>query len=71
MSQTDRKQLERMRRAVAALPERTGAVYRFHLFEGLDYPAIAERLGIECGEVERHIAEAIVAIERALREPGL
>ena len=68
MTQPDHIQLERMRRAIAALPEPTRTVYRLHLCDGLDYPAIAARLGIDCGEVEHCIAAAIVAIDRALRE---
>lgn len=70
MTGPDRVQLERMRRAIAALPKSVRAAYRLHLLDGLDYAAIAALLGIDCGEVEHCIVEAIVAIDRALREPG-
>lgn len=69
MPNPDRAQLERMRRAIAALPEPTGTVYRLHLLEGLDYLTIAERLGIEIARVEDCVAEAIVFIDRELRRP--
>jgi DNA-directed RNA polymerase specialized sigma24 family protein len=58
---------ERMRKAIARLPPRMQAVYRRHLFEGLDYPAIAAELGIDVREVERMIAQSIVLIDRRLR----
>ena len=67
MPKPSRAQLERMRRAIAALPEPTAQVYRLHLLDGLAYPAIAERLGIDAAEVEHRIAEAIVLIDRDLR----
>ena len=67
MPNQDPVQLERMRRAIAALPEPIGAAYRLHLFGGLDYPAIARMLGVDALEVERRIAEAIVLIDRDLR----
>lgn len=69
MSKLDRNELARMRRAIGALPEPIGAVYRLHLFDGLDYPAIALKVGIDAAEVERRIAEAIIAIDHALRAP--
>lgn len=67
MPTPDPAQLERMRRAIAALPDEIGGAYRLHLFDGLDYPAIASRLGLDAREVERRIAEAIVLIDRDLR----
>ena len=67
MPDPSRAQLDRMRRAIGALPEPTGEVYRLHLFAGLDYPAIAEQLRLDTAEVEHRIAEAIVLIDRDLR----
>jgi len=60
---------ERMREAAAALPRTLRAVFRLHAVEGLDYAAIAERLGIDVAEVERSLAEAIVRIDAQLRRP--
>ncbi len=59
--------LEPMRRAIAALPEPIGRVYRLHL-RGLDYCAIAAQLELDCGEAERRVADAIILIDRHLRE---
>ena len=58
--------LEAMRRAVAALPQRERSVFWLCAVDGLDYPAIAERLGISLAEVERLIAAALLAIDRHL-----
>ncbi|PTS90580.1 hypothetical protein DBR17_01270 [Sphingomonas sp. HMWF008] len=65
MSQ-DQVSLEVMRRAVAALPERERAVFWLCAVEGLDYRAIAERLGISLAEVERLLAAALLVIDRHL-----
>ena len=67
MTKPDRSQLEAMRLAIAALPGQTRDIYRLHLVDGLGYKAIAGQLGIDSAEVERHIAEAIVLIDRELR----
>ena len=72
MPDPDQQQLDILRRAIAALPEPTGTAYRLHLFDGLGYGAIAGRLGLEVAEVEACIAEAILLIDRDLRNsrPG-
>jgi RNA polymerase sigma-70 factor (ECF subfamily) len=70
MPHRNRTQLERMERAIAALPEPTRTVYRLHLFAGLDYLEIGAALGLSSAAVERHVAEAIVLIDRALRRSG-
>jgi DNA-directed RNA polymerase specialized sigma24 family protein len=44
-------------------------VYRLHLFDGLDYEAIAAALDTSVREVERLIARSIVLIDQALRAP--
>lgn len=72
MPEYARWQRERMRRAIAGLPSPTRAIYRLHLFSGFDYAAISALMNLPIDEVERQIALAIVAIERALRkdDPG-
>lgn len=67
MSQ-DQVGLEAMRRAVAALPERERSVFWLCAVDGLDYPAIAARLGISLAEVERLLAAALLAIDRHLED---
>ncbi|MFS2108068.1 RNA polymerase sigma factor [Sphingomonas sp. Sphisp140] len=55
-----------MRAAVAALPELERSVFRLCAVDGLDYPAIAERLGIDIEQVERLLVAALIAIDRHL-----
>ncbi|MBB5986621.1 RNA polymerase sigma factor [Sphingobium lignivorans] len=57
---------DRIRAAVAALPEPMRSVFRLHSADGLDYPTIGIRLGISLCEVERQLGAAIVQIGRTL-----
>lgn len=59
---------ERYRHAVAALPERMRDVFVLHRVEELSYRQIAERCGISIRTVEKHMAEAIVRLDRELGE---
>lgn len=56
------------RASVDALPKRTREVFLLHRLDGLAYKDIAALLGISIRTVEWHVAEAIVRIERDLRE---
>lgn len=67
MSIPDRHRLERLRQALASLPEPLAQVYRRHAVEGEDYASIAEAIGISVATVERSFAEAIVLLDQALR----
>lgn len=58
-----------MREMLAALRElepQERAVFQLCAVDGLDYPEIAERLGIGPAEVERLVASALLAIDRHL-----
>jgi RNA polymerase sigma-70 factor (ECF subfamily) len=59
-----------MRAAIAALPEPTRTIYLAHLVKGLDYRTIGALEGISVREVERHIADAILLVDRHLRAVG-
>jgi DNA-directed RNA polymerase specialized sigma24 family protein len=61
---------QRMRDSIAALPELTQRVYLAHLLRDDDYPTIGAREGLGVRDVERHIADAIVFIDRFLRATG-
>ena len=50
------KQVERL---IANLPERQKQVYLLHREDGLNYPEIAEKLGISKNTVENHMAKAL------------
>lgn len=58
---------QRMRDAIDALPEPTRTIYLAHLLDGDDYAAIGVREGLSVRDVERHIADAIILIDRYLR----
>jgi RNA polymerase sigma-70 factor (ECF subfamily) len=57
---------ERIEQALLAMPARTRTIFLLHRLDGLTYAAIAERCGIGVNEVERHIAEAMLQLDRAL-----
>ena len=67
MTNFSQAQHQRMRAAIAALPEPTRAIYLAHLLHDLDYRTIGAFEGLSVREVERHIADAIVLIDRHLR----
>lgn len=53
-------EIARLRAAIVAMPEPRRAVYVLCARDGLDYNAIAGRLGLAVPEVERLLAEALV-----------
>ena len=55
-------------RAVTALPEAQRAVFQLCAVEGLGYPEVGARLGISTAEVEHLLGEAIVTVDRSLRD---
>ena len=55
--------------AVAALPEMTRTVLLAHQRDEQDFGAIAATLGITTREVEQHIADALLALGRAVNRP--
>ena len=64
----DPADLQRMRDAIAALPEPTRTIYLAHLRDDLDYRAIAAREALSLREVEHQIARALMLIDRFLRD---
>jgi len=58
--------LRRIEETVTAMDPVTREVFLLHRVEAWSYPRIAHVLGIDVAEVERHIADAIVAIDRGL-----
>jgi len=58
--------LERIEATVATMDPVTREVFLLHRVDGWPYPRIAHALGIDVAEVERHVAEAIIAIDRGL-----
>lgn len=66
--------MRRLERAMATMDAVSREVFLAHRLEGLSYTQIAQRIGLSAAEVERHIAEAIVHLDRELtafaREEG-
>jgi RNA polymerase sigma factor (sigma-70 family) len=61
----------RLERAMSTVPRRTREVFLAHRVDDMPCREIAERTGLSVHEVERHMARAIVAIDRSLNGPPL
>ena len=55
--------------AIDSLPPRCQQAFVLHRFHNLSYPAIARRMGVSTGTIEKHIADALLRIARSLNTP--
>ena len=62
--------LRRIRGALDTMEELPLAVFERHRYRDLDYHQIAAELGITVGQVERHLAAAMLHIMRCTEEDG-
>lgn len=58
----------RLERAIRTMPRVTRAVFLAHRLDAMSYGEIARSTGLSEREVERHLALAIVAIDRSLND---
>lgn len=61
----DRERLRSVGQVLAALPERTGRIFRMARVEGLPQKAIAAEFGISVSAVEKHVERAHRAVLQA------
>lgn len=60
------QRIERMRKALADLPEITRAVFLAHCHDETPYQTIASQLAISVADVERELSAALISLDRAL-----
>jgi RNA polymerase sigma-70 factor (ECF subfamily) len=58
---------DRVRRALATLPDVQRSTLEIAFFEGLSYPEIAEREGVPLGTIKSRAARALAALREALQ----
>lgn len=67
----DAAEREKIKRALAKLPEAQRQTLEVAFFEGLSYPEIAAREGVPLGTIKSRAARALAALREALIEEGL
>jgi RNA polymerase sigma factor (sigma-70 family) len=67
---TVRQQLERLWRAIGALPTQCRVAFRLRTFEARSRREIAQQMGISERTVEKHLAKALLRVAAELQENG-
>ena len=61
---SDRQELDRLTKAVRAMPERAQQVFRLHRIDGNSHAEVADALGISKSAVEKNMATAMKHLVR-------
>lgn len=65
------REREKVRRALAQLPDAQRITLEIAFFEGLSYPEIAERESVPLGTIKSRAARAIASLREALEREGV
>jgi RNA polymerase sigma-70 factor (ECF subfamily) len=68
---SDAAERNKVRRALASLPEAQRTTLEIAFFEGLSYPEIAEREGVPLGTIKSRAARALASLREALEKEGV
>lgn len=68
---SDASEREKIRRALAVLPEAQRQTLEVAFFEGLSYPEIAARENVPLGTIKSRAARALAALREALEKEGV
>ncbi len=61
------EKLSLVKKAIQALPQKTGHIFLLHRFEGYTYPEIAKQLGLSKKSVEYHMSRALGAVMNVVK----
>lgn len=64
----ERERSAQLAAAIAQLPPAAGRAFRLHKLDGLSHAEVARQLGISRSGVEKHMATALAALRRALKD---
>jgi RNA polymerase sigma factor (sigma-70 family) len=62
------EKLRSVKRAIQALPKKTGHIFLLHRFEGYTYPEIASQMGMSKKSIEYHMSRALLAVVKVAQE---
>lgn len=68
---SDASDREKIKRALATLPDAQRQTLEVAFFEGLSYPEIAAREGVPLGTIKSRAARALMALREALSKEGV
>jgi RNA polymerase sigma factor (sigma-70 family) len=67
---SQQQELERARRAIAALPPHCRGIYLLNRIEGMSYPQIARHMGVSVKAVEKQVSKALALLRLSMARDG-